>query len=236
MNLIKKLCLMAMLVTTPVVASAAGGPAVPLDPSPHNLEDQESLQRGAKLFVQNCLSCHSAQYMRYNRMKDIGWDDKQIETELGLGGDTKVGDTMHAMMDKAAATAAFGVAPPDLSVIARSRSADWLYTYMHSFYSDPERASGTNNTVFPNVGMPNVFMGMQGTQELINGELKLTSQGSMSPQEFDAAMTDLTNYLVFMGEPAKLVRYDIGTIVLGFLALLFVLVYALKREIWKDMH
>lgn len=240
MNMINKLLLLALL-AAPVMANAAST-GVHLDKAPANLEDSASLQRGAKFFIANCLACHSASYMRYNRLKDIGMSEDEIKTLLPEG--VKIGATMPAGMDAAATKASFGVAAPDLSVIGRSRSTDWLYTYFRSFYADSAKASGANNTVFPDVAMPNIFAGMQGVQQLRvekqgDHEVKtlvLAEPGSMTKEQFDAEIADLTNYLDFMGEPAKLVRYKIGYLVLGFLAFLFVLSYALKKEYWKDVH
>lgn len=243
MNTFKKLIAAALLLIMPAVALASGA-AVHLDQAPVNLEDQASLQRGVHLFTSRCLACHAAASMRYNRLHDIGMSDEQIKTELELPEDTKVGDTMRAAMDAGSAKLAYGVAPPDLSVISRSRSADWLYTYLRSFYVDTNRPTGWNNAVFPNVGMPHVLADLQGEQQLVAGaeggheahKLELVTPGSMSAAEYDAAVGDLVNYLVFMGEPAKLVRYKLGMIVLGFLAVLFVLIYALKKEYWRDIH
>jgi ubiquinol-cytochrome c reductase cytochrome c1 subunit len=241
MNAIKKLWMLALLLP----AMAAANPAsVHLDKAPIDLKDKVSLQRGAKLFTSYCLSCHSASYMRYNRLRDIGMTEEQIKKEIVLPEGAKIGSTMPAAMDKEAAKQVYGVAPPDLSVISRSRSPDWLYTYLRSFYVDSTRPSGWNNVIFPNVGMPHVLSDMQGEQELHHekyegaevNKLTLVKPGSMKPAEYDAAVADLVNYLVFMGEPAKLVRYDLGIIVLGFLFVLFVLVFALKKEMWKDIH
>lgn len=243
MNAIKKLCLLALLLTVPAMAIASG-PEVHLDKAPFDLKDKVSLQRGAKLFTFYCLSCHSASYMRYNRLKDIGMTEEQIKKDLLLPEEAKLGSTMPAAMGMEAAKQVYGVAPPDLSVISRSRSPDWLYTYLRSFHVDSKRPSGWNNVLFPNVGMPNVLAELQGEQELrvekIAGhetkKLVLAKPGTMKPAEYDAAIADLTGFLVFMGEPAKLVRYNLGLIVLGFLSVLFILVYALKKEIWKDIH
>lgn len=242
MNVIRKLWMLALLlVPTVAIASGAG---VHLDKAPVDLKDKVSLQRGAKFFTSYCLSCHSASYMRYNRLTDIGLDKEQIKKVLELPEDLKLGSTMQAAMDSNSAKLAFGVAPPDLSVIARARGQDWLYTYLRSFYVDSNRQSGVNNAIFPSVGMPNVLAALQGEQELHvethegheAKKLVLVKPGSMTPAEFDTAMADLTGYMVFMGEPAKLVRHNLGVIVLIFLSILFVLVYALKKEIWKDIH
>ncbi|MDO8261871.1 MAG: cytochrome c1 [Gallionella sp.] len=239
MNAIKKLWVLLLLI--PAMANASGA-GVHLDKAPVDLKDRVSLQRGAKFFTSNCLACHGASYMRYNRLKDIGMTDDEIKQLLPEG--SKPGSTMQAAMDSNTAKLAFGSAPPDLSVISRSRGQDWLYTFLRSFYADSKSPSGADNAIFPSVGMPNILAGLQGEQELRvenhdgheTKKLLLVKPGSMAPAEFDATIGDLTNYLVFMGEPAKLVRYKIGYIVLGFLAILFVLVYALKKEIWKDIH
>lgn len=235
MKAIKKLIVWAMLACMPVLAAASEG-GVHLDKAPLNLQDQASLQRGAKLFTSRCLACHSASAMRYNRLNDIGMSDDQIKAELELPEDVKVGSTMQSAMDSNSAKMAYGVAPPDLSVIARSRSADWLYTYMRTFYTDQSKVSGWNNAVFPSVAMPFVLADMQGEQAMEDGHLVLKTPGSMSIAEYDSTIADLTNYLVFMSEPAILVRHQIGWIVLIFLSILLVLMYALKKEIWKDIH
>ena len=243
MNAIKKLGMLVLLLAAPAVAIASGA-GVHLNTAPVNLKDQASLQRGAKLFTSRCLACHAASYMRYNRLTDIGMSEEQIKKELELPEDVKIGSTMQAAMDSNSAKLAYGVAPPDLSVIARSRSPDWLYSYMKGFYVDTTKTSGWNNTVFPSVGMPFVLSDLQGEQALESEQheghdvkkLILKTPGSMQPAEYDAAVTDLTNYLVFMSEPSKLVRQQIGWIVLAFLSVLLVLVYALKKEIWKDIH
>ncbi len=241
MKAIKKLWMLVLLM--PAMAIANTG--LHLDKSPANLSDKASLQRGAQFFAANCLACHSAAYMRYNRLMDIGMSEAEIKAILPEG--SKLGSTMQAVMASADAKAAFGVAPPDLSVTARARGTDWVYTYLRSFYTDPTRPSGVNNLVFPGVGMPNIMAGYQGEQVLEVEKhggaaghevqvLKLVSPGAMTPAQFDATVGDLVNYLDFMSEPAKLVRYKLGYIVLGFLFLLLILSYALKKEFWKDVH
>ena len=250
MKAINKLWILVLLLMVPAMAVASGAD-VHLDKAPVDLKNIASLQRGAKLFTTRCLACHSASYMRYNRLRDIGMTEEQIKKDLELPEDVKLGSTMQAAMDANSAKLAFGEAPPDLSVIARSRSADWLYTYMRTFYVDPSRPSGWNNTVFPGVGMPFVLADLQGKQVLRienkkgheTKKLVLESLGSMCTAGYsmctagyDATIADLTNYLVFMSDPSKMVRYDLGYIVLGFLFVLFVLLYALKKELWKDIH
>ncbi|MDD5056315.1 MAG: cytochrome c1 [Sideroxydans sp.] len=241
MKAIKKLWMLVLLM--PAMAIANTG--VHLDKAPSNLNDKASLQRGAQFFAANCLACHSASYMRYNRLMDIGMSEAEIKAILPEG--SKMGSTMQAVMASADAKAAFGVAPPDLSVTARARGTDWVYTYLRSFYTDPTRPSGVNNLVFPGVGMPNIMAGYQGEQVLEVEKhggaaghevqvLKLVSPGAMTPAQFDATVGDLVNFLDFMSEPAKMVRYKLGYIVLGFLFLLLILSYALKKEFWKDVH
>jgi len=240
MNAIKKLWLLVLLMSVSAMASANEG--AHLDKAPVDMSNTASLQRGAKFFIANCLACHSAAYMRYNRLKDLGMTDDEIKSLLPEGG--KPGSTMQAAMDVSSAKLAFGVAPPDLSVESRARGGNWIYTYLRSFYVDSKRPSGANNVVFPSVGMPNILVGLQGEQELqvenhdghVTAKLVLAKPGSMKPAEFDATIGDLTNYLVYMGDPSKLVRSRIGYIVLGFLFILFLLTYALKKEIWKDIH
>lgn len=241
MKLIKKLSMLVLLLLVPAMAIASEG-GVHLDKAPGNLNDQASLQRGAQFFATNCLACHSAGYMRYNRLQDIGMSEEEIKKMLPEG--SKLGSTMASVMDAASAKAAFGVAPPDLSVVARARGADWLYTYLRSFYTDTTRPSGANNLVFPGVGMPNILAGFQGEQQLQveshEGHeakmLKLVNPGSMTTAQFDETMGDLVNFLDFMSEPSKLVRFKLGYIVLGFLFVLLILTYALKKEFWKDIH
>ena len=247
MNNVKRGLLAVFMLTLPALATAASE-HVHLDEAPINLNNQASLQRGAKLFVNYCLNCHSANYMRYNRLTDIGLSEEQIKSNL-LFASEKVGDTMQVTMTKADAKAWFGVVPPDLTVEARARTADWLYTYLRSFYRDENRPTGWNNVAFSNVGMPHVLWELQGQQvmkveEHVDADgvrtesrhLVLDKPGSMTPAEYDAAAADLVNYLVFMAEPAQMQRQKLGVIVLLFLGLLFVVAYYLKKEFWKDVH
>lgn len=244
--------LIAALLLAPALLLAAGGD-VKLDRAPIDPDDQASLQRGARHFVNYCLNCHSASYMRYNRLRDIGLTDQQILDNLVFSGG-KVGDLMKIAMDPKDAKEWFGAAPPELSLIARSRAshagsgADWLYSYLRGFYRDAERPSGWNNTVFPNVGMPHVLWELQGEQVMAERKvqgagyektepvLKLDKPGQLSPVEYDQFVADLVNYLVFMAEPARADRTTIGMFVLVALGLLFLLAYALKKEYWKDVH
>jgi ubiquinol-cytochrome c reductase cytochrome c1 subunit len=232
-----------LLAAAPVVAFASGA-SVHLDKAPVNVADQDSLQRGARVFVNYCLNCHSAVSMRYSRMGDLGLTEDQIKDNLLFAAE-KPGETMRVAMSKADSKAWFGAAPPDLSVIARSRGADWLYTYLRGFYRDDTRATGWNNTVFDKVGMPHVMWNLQGEMVPVykkEGEhevierLELAKPGSVTLAEYDAMMGDLVNYLVWMGEPAQLQRKQLGIIVLLFLAIFFVVAYYLKKEFWKDIH
>ncbi len=250
MNKINKLLISVLF--APVLALAAGD-HIKLDRAPINEGDQASLQRGARHFVNYCLNCHSANYMRFNRLRDIGLTEQQILDNLVFTG-VKVGEGMKIAMDPKDAKNWFGATPPDLSVTARSRAsadgsgADWLYTYLRGFYRDAERPAGWNNTVYPNVGMPHALWELQGEQVLVarkvQGEgflktdmtLKLDKPGTLSVAEYDQLAADLVNYLVFMGEPARNNRKTIGMFVLLALGLLFIFVYALKKEYWKDVH
>ena len=231
--------LLVLALLLPLIATANEG--VKLDHAPIDPNNQASLQRGAKTFVNYCLNCHSAAYMRYNRLQDIGLTDEQIKSNLMFAGE-KVGDTMTVSMPKADAKAWFGVTPPDLSVEARARGADWIYTYLRGFYRDDTRPTGWNNVVYDKVAMPHVLWSLQGEQVLKMDEktdthhLVLEKQGAMTPAEYDATIADLVNYLVFMAEPYKERDKNLGLLVLAFLGLLFVLTYYLKKEFWKDIH
>ena len=232
-----------LLAAAPVVAFASGA-SVHLDKAPVNMADQDSLQRGARMFVNYCLNCHSASVMRYSRLQDLGLTEDQIKDNLLFAAE-KPGEPMKIGMSKADGKAWFGATPPDLSVIARSRGADWLYTYLRGFYRDDSRATGWNNTVFDKVGMPHVMWTLQGEMAPVykkEGEhevierLELVKPGSVTLAEYDAMVGDLVNYLVWMGEPAQVKRKQLGLIVLIFLAVFFVVAYYLKKEFWKDIH
>ncbi|MBI3524918.1 MAG: cytochrome c1 [Betaproteobacteria bacterium] len=237
----KLLFLVIMALCAPLAGFASeGGPH--LDKAPDRTNDPAALQHGAKIFVNYCQSCHSASYMRYNRLRDIGLNETQIRENLIFSSD-KVGDLMKVAMQPAEAKAWFGVAPPDLTVIARARAseagsgADWLYTYLRSFYRDDTRPTGWNNLVFENVGMPHVLWQLQGQQVLGEGhKLSLAKPGTLKPAEYDALVADLVGYLQYMGEPVAQTRKRVGIFVLIGLAVLFAFAYALKREYWKDVH
>ncbi|WP_028537191.1 cytochrome c1 [Paludibacterium yongneupense] len=244
--------LLAMLaLLSPLSAFAAEGPV--LEKAPIDIHDTESLQRGAQVFVNYCLSCHSATSMRYSRLTDIGLSEEQIKASL-LPPDGKIGDLMRVSMDAKDAKLWLANNPPDLSVEARSRGADWIYAYLRGFYRDPSRPTGWNNAVFDKVAMPHVLWQWQGDQVIDTarpvhaGEppvLKLVKAGTLTSLEngrattvdYDRRMADLTNFLVYMGEPAQVKRQQIGYAVLMFLGLLLLpLAYFLKKEYWRDVH
>jgi len=217
-----------------------------LDRAPIDPHDLVSLQAGARTFVNYCMGCHGAQFMRYNRLTDLGLTELQIKDNLLFTAD-KVGATMKVAMSAKESKGWFGVAPPDLSVIARARGADWLYTYLRTFYRDPKTTTGWNNLVFPNVGMPHVLWTLQGEKalkevkseeggrEVVEYELTELSKGSQNTVQYDTTVRDLVNFLVYVGEPAATSRVRIGIVVLFVLGILFVLAYALKKEYWKDV-
>jgi ubiquinol-cytochrome c reductase cytochrome c1 subunit len=241
----------AVLFVSPAAMASEGG--VRLDTAPINPTDVVSLQRGARTFTNYCLNCHSASLMRWNRLMELGLNESQISDNLIFDG-SKVGDLMNVAMTRKDARKWFGAAPPDLSVIARARGADWLYSYLRGFYRDPARPSGWNNIVFENVGMPNPMWQLQGERVRVEpaakgGEGKeghggaskvvkyeLVKPGSLTPVQYDETVRDLVNFLVYMGEPAATSRKQIGIFVLLFLLAMWPLAYLLKREFWKDVH
>ena len=250
----KKLILTVMLALGVAAgAHAAGGEGIHWDKAPSRTNDLPALQNGAKLFVNYCLNCHSAAFMRFNRLQDIGISEQQIKDNL-LTVSQKVGDVMKAPIDPNEAKEWFGSVPPDLTLIARSRAgaggsgADYLYTYMRTFYRDADKPTGWNNLAFPNVGMPHVLWELQGDREpqwasetshghevkVFKGWKQLTP-GAMTPQQYDEAVGDLVGYLEWMAEPAQNHRVRIGAWVLLFLGVLLVIVWRLNAAFWKDI-
>ena len=237
--------LAGLVFAAPVMANEGG---VPLDPAPNQSSDTSALQRGAKLFVNYCLNCHGASAMRYNRLRDIGLSEEQIKQNLLFSSD-KVGDTMHIAMDREDAKKWFGAVPPDLSVIARARGSDWLYTYLRTFYRDDTRPTGWNNLVFDKVGMPHVLWELQGQQVAKYAEVKyehgeaekklvgleVSVPGKMNKVEYDQAVADLVSYLDWMAEPAGNLRKRLGVWVLLFIGVFFVLAWRLNAAYWKDI-
>ena len=239
--------LLAILAFVPTLALGSSG-GVPLEHAPVDLHDRASLQRGAAIFVNHCLNCHSASAMRYGRLGDLGLSENQIRDNLVLAGE-KIGETMTTAMDPAVARAAFGLVPPDLSLAARSRSSDWLYTYLRSFYRDANSKTGWNNTVFRNVAMPHALWEYQGQQVLevekkmdpntgdehVTSRLVLDRPGTLSRIEYDQYTADLVNYLAFMSEPAQTHRKFWGILALFLLTAFAIVALMLKNEYWKDV-
>jgi ubiquinol-cytochrome c reductase cytochrome c1 subunit len=251
-----------LFVSLALVCACAGHPLAiaqeeepRLDAAPIDPRDLTSLQAGARTFVNYCLNCHSASLMRYSKLEELELTEQQIKDNLMFTGE-KIGDVMNVAMPRKEAKDWFGAPPPDLSVIARARSADWLYTYLRSFYRDPSRPTGWNNVVYPNVAMPHVLWQLQGQQVLKvepakaaeakgakeeggrpqAARLEVAAPGRLSAVEYDIVVRDLVNYLVWMSEPNALARKRIGVVVLFFLAILVVLSFALYKEFWKDVH
>ncbi len=238
----KKLFLLLTLVSMPVFASGGAH----LDEVDIDMNDTASLQRGAGLFVNYCLSCHGAAFMRYNRMaKDLQIPEDVVKDNMMFTAD-RIGGLMKTTMPEEDAKKWFGKAPPDLSLIARSRGPEWIYTYMRSFYLDEDSPSGWNNVLFEKVAMPHVLYNLQGARKAIfkkndHGKevfdhYEMVKPGSMNEEEFDSSVRDLTNFMVYLAEPARMIRTKLGVYVLLFLAIFFVFAYLLKKEYWKDIH
>jgi ubiquinol-cytochrome c reductase cytochrome c1 subunit len=206
--------------------------------------DADSVRRGAGYFANYCLGCHGIRQTRYSRIgKDLKLSEEAARGEF-MFGDVKIHDYVRTAMAPKDAETAFGVVPPDLSLIVRARGADWIYSYLMGFYADPKRPFGVNNIVAPNVAMPNVLWELQGTQEPVTSVVKSVSEvvdvrlaepGRMSAKEFDRAVTDIVNFLAYVAEPSKLERLPLGKYVILFLIILTVILYKLKKEYWKDL-
>ena len=237
-----------------VLGAQAAGAGIAWDKAPDKTNDLPALQNGAKIFVNSCLNCHAASFMRFNRLKDIGLTEQQIKDNLLFTTD-KIGETMKIAMDPKNAKEWFGAVPPDLTLIARSRAdagkgsgPDYLYTYLRTYYRDDTKASGWNNLAYPNVSMPHVLWEMQGERKPLYAEVEQhgakvqvfkgweqVKPGSMTPLQFDQAMGDLVGYLQWMGEPAQNNRVQIGVWVLLFLLLLTFFAWRLNAAFWKDV-
>ena len=228
--------LFASLILAPTLALAAGA-GVHLEKAGNDLTDKESLKRGFKAYIDNCLGCHELQYQRYNRtFTDLGISEEDGKANWMYTGE-KPGDHIKNTMPKKEAAAWFGTAPPDLTLEARLRSPDWIYTYLHSFYADEKRPFGVNNKVFKDVGMPHVLQDLQGIRTIDeHGNLGPAVGGTMSEEEYDTFVRDLVNFLEYVGEPSKLERQNMGYWVIGYLIILFIFSYFLKKEFWKDVH
>lgn len=245
----------ALIVSAGLAASlpaGAAGTGFALDSPRIDTGNEKSLQRGARTYVNYCMGCHSLGYQRYSRVaQDLGLSEEEVSENLifttdEAGEPTKVGSLMTNNMTKEYGSQAFGVAPPNLALTARSRGVDWLYTYLRTFYLDPERAGvGVNNLVFPGVGMPHVLWRQQGLQEPVyedDGEdhqvfkeFRQITEGTMTPAEYDDMIADLVNFMAYSADPIKQTRHRIGTMVILFLLVLLVVAYLLKKEYWKDV-
>lgn len=238
----KRRLIMAILLLLPMAAMAENG-ALPFHYS-YNLESQASLQRGAQLFMNYCSGCHTLSYIRYSTIaRDLGIPEDIMESNLMMTTDEIRKQIQGTMPDKAENW--FGTMPPDLTLVARQRGADWLYSFLLSFYVDPSRPNGVNNLVMENTAMPWALWPLQGFQKHVAPaegatsaapQFELVQEGSMTPAEFRAAVGDLVNFLVYVGEPMKLVRYTLGIKVIIFLVIFTLLAFFLKREFWKDVH
>jgi ubiquinol-cytochrome c reductase cytochrome b subunit len=258
-----------LLALAPMLAMASGGSSWPIDHVKFDPSDKPSLQKGAQLYMNYCMGCHSLRYERYTRLvSGLGIPEDLVMQNLRFDSSAKIGDLMVNPMAHKQAAEWFGAPPPDLTLETRARGAAWVYTYLRTFYRDPARPWGVNNKVFPDVGMPHVLLGLQGVQECAPGpvhaenggirrdpltgkevlfgedgkalnpcgRLKVVEPGSMTTQEFDTAVYDLTNFLNYMAEPMQEKRKHIGIYTLFFLAIFFVFAWLLNREYWKDIH
>lgn len=234
--------------TGAAVAASAGGDAI--QHANNDVANTASLQRGARNFVNYCLGCHSARYVRYSRLAaDLGLTEAQVIENLMFTGDA-IHDTMQNTLPQEAAARWFGTAPPDLTLIARSRGTDYVYSFLKSFYIDPKRPTGVNNLVLPGTSMPHVLWELQGLQQAVyDGEsdpahdavhkkfkgFELAQPGLLSPAEYDQFVLDIVNFLDYIGEPMQLQRRSLGFYVLAFLLVFFLFAYFLKKEYWKDV-
>ena len=241
--------LIVLLSCLPLSVMAAGGPSVPLDKANYDLRDQASLQNGARLFMNYCLGCHQTQYQTYQRIfEDLGIP-KDLGEEFLMFTAEKPSEYVLNGMDADAGAKWFGKLPPDLTLVARVRGADWIYTFLRSYYVDETKTFGVNNKVFADVGMPHVLEELQGTPRetweprMVDGQmkdiyvgLKSDGNGELSTDEYNQAVLDLTNFLVYSGEPTRLERESLGAWVLGFILVFGIFAYLLKKEYWRDVH
>lgn len=243
------LAALTLLAVSPVWASGAPE-GEEVEHANNDVGNVASLQRGARNFVNYCIGCHSARYVRYNRLGvDLGLSEAQVTENLMFTGDRPF-ETMRAAMREQDATRWFGTAPPDLTLIARSRGTDYLYKFLRSFYVDPSRPTGVNNLALPGTAMPHVLWELQGYQKPVYDgesdaqnsavhkkfkEFELVSKGSLSPEQYDQFVRDIVNFLDYIGEPMQLERRNLGLKVLGFLLIFFLFAYFLKQEYWKDV-
>ena len=244
----KKTILVMLLTTIAMINTGlvmAGGGGYPKSPANVDVDDMASLQRGAKVFSEYCLSCHSAKFVRFNRVADdLGMTEAEVMDNLNPLG-VKFGGTMTAVMTEDYAKESFGAVPPDLSLVARSRGVDWLYTYLTGFYADSSKTTGHNNAIFRDVGMPNIFWKQEGVKKPVYEEhdgtvvlvgVEVVEKGTMAPEEFDTMIRDLVAFLSYIGEPNQSYRKSLGVYVLVFLFVFFGFAYAMKKDYWKDVH
>ena len=237
------LCLLLLLGGMQTAMAAGGSGDYRLDKADTDITDLESLRRGAILYTQNCVACHSAKYMRYSRIgEDLEWSNEELRKNMNVLG--SVYDSIASPLTDEAAITAYGVVPPDLSLRAKVRGLDWMLSYLKGFYRDTDSSTGFNNAIFPDTGMSNILVALQGLQdpvfEEVDGEqvlvgLKQASPGTLNRKEFHNAMNDLVNFMDYMSEPAKIQRVQLGWKVMLFLLLLILLSYLVKREYWKDV-
>jgi len=260
----KKLILLSLMLIMPAFAVASAGPKVALDHIQTDAADKASLQRGMKTYVNYCLGCHTAQYQRYIRAAEDLHMPAELVAEHLIFSDQKVGEQMTNAMDSKLAADWFGAPPPDLTNEVNLRGADWVYTYLRSFYVDDSRPYGVNNVVFPSVGMPNVLLELQGVQSKACAQVpkydehgsavidSLTGKaltvescevltvaegtGSMNQAQFDATVYDLTNFMSYMAKPYKSDSQRIGMWAILFCLLMTLVFYFLKKEFWRDVH
>jgi ubiquinol-cytochrome c reductase cytochrome c1 subunit len=229
---------LGLLILAPLGWSASSNDW-PMEEFEPDLTNLPSLQNGLQLYANYCLGCHGLQYQRYGRTADDLGIPRELALETVVFTGQKIGELMTTSMDPDQAMAWFGAAPPDLTLEARLRSPEWIYNYLKTFYVDDERPLGVNNKVFPNVGMPNVLLHLQGVQRFDAGTEQLTVEpgtGAYTAEEFDKAIYDLSNFLYYVGEPNRLERQRLGIYVLLFLIILGTFTYLLNREFWKDIH
>ena len=246
-HLIESQCMIKILLTIVILTSPvhifAASQSIPLKSVLIDLNNKSSLQRGAQIYMNNCLGCHTLKYQRYIKFIDhLDLPAETIENNLIFttnknGEATKIGSLILNSVNPDHAVEAFGVMPPDLTLIARSRGADWLYTFLTSFYKDESRPLGVNNSLYSNVGMPHVLAWMEGLKAPSSekGKYEYISEGTMNPKEYDKAIVDLVNFLVYVSEPAQLDRYRIGFWVILFLSIFSFIAFLLKNEYWKDI-
>jgi ubiquinol-cytochrome c reductase cytochrome c1 subunit len=241
--------LLTLFMAVPAVGWASSAPQA-VQAAHNDITNVASLQRGARNFVNYCMGCHSARYVRYSRLaQDLGLTEQQVIENLMFTGE-RVHDTMRISMRPEDAARWFGVPPPDLTLIARSRGTDYVYTFLKSFYLDPSRPTGVNNLLLPGTSMPHVLWELQGLQAAVYDgesdaqnstvhkrfkEFQLAKPGTLSPQEYDQFVRDTVNFLDYIGEPMQLERRSIGFKVLAFLVVFFLFAYLLKKEYWKDV-